>query len=34
MVRKPNTLIMAVTVLIEGEYRLYHQEKGDPMKPT
>jgi hypothetical protein len=33
-VRESNTLIMAVTMPMEGEWQLYHQEKGNPTKPT
>jgi hypothetical protein len=32
-VREPNSLIMAVTMPTEDEWQLYHQEKGDLMKP-
>jgi hypothetical protein len=32
-VRGPNALIMAVTMPIEDEWQLYHQEKGDLAKP-
>jgi hypothetical protein len=32
-VRGPNAFIMAVTMLTENEWQLYHQEKWDLKKP-
>jgi hypothetical protein len=33
-VREPNTVPIAVIMPTEGEWQLYHQEKGNPIKPT